>query len=250
MDALQQSMNTMMELLNAKMVTFQEDLQRISTTPATISSLAADFTAFRSFAAEVMNNLQHQVQILARQMEQLEMRSRRKILLFHGVQERGSDDSASEVVRIVTEHFKLPDFSANDISRSHRLGRSSADKPKPILVKFRSAATRNKIWFAKTALKDSGVTMSEFLTKSRHDAFMAARQQFGVKRCWTRDGYVIVITSDGLKHRVSTVDEVQKLIQVSAAVPVDSGTTKALGKTDPAKVTAAASSRLKRDKKK
>ncbi|KAM3962603.1 uncharacterized protein ACR2FA_003230 [Aphomia sociella] len=147
------------------------------------------------------------------------------------------------MVRIITEKLKIPGFTVEDISRSQRVGHSVSDKPRPILVKFRDLAMKNRVWFAKSALKDSGLTLSEFLTKERHEAFIAARRHFGVQRCWTRDGGVIIIAADGTKHRVISTADVKKLI---ASLPPEAEVApEAVGSTV-SRVPAAATSRVRR----
>ncbi|XP_059057606.1 uncharacterized protein LOC131851177 [Achroia grisella] len=212
MDALQGTFSTMMEQLNAKMAVFQSDLQKINTTPSTVTSLAADFAVFQTFVTTTFCSLQQQLELLGRQMDQFEMRSRRKILLIHGVPEHRGSSTSQDIVEVVAEKLKISSFFEDNISRCNRVGHSSGDKPRPIVVKFKDLALRNKVWFAKTALKHTGITISEFLTKERHEAFIAARRHFGIKRSWTRDGYVIVAGEDGSKHRVTTVAEVNKII--------------------------------------
>ncbi|CAG4930217.1 unnamed protein product [Colias eurytheme] len=83
------------------------------------------------------------------------------------------------------------------------MGRSNSDRPRPIVVKFKDISLKRKIWSAKKDLKGSGITLSEFLTKSRHDLFMAARKRFGVERCWTRDGNIFLIGPDGNRHQIN-----------------------------------------------
>ncbi|XP_059046972.1 uncharacterized protein LOC131842463 [Achroia grisella] len=222
MDALQGTFFSMMEQLNEKI---QNDLQKISTapstTPSTVSSITANFAVFQTFVTSTFCNLQQQLELLANQMDQFEMRSRRKILLLHGVQESSGSNTSQDVVKVVADKLKIPGFTVVNISRCHRVGRTSGDKPRPILVKFSDLALRNKIWFAKTGLKDTGITVSEFLTKGRHEAFMCARRHFGIKKCWTRDGFVFIAGDDGTKHRITTITEVNKLIgTLSAAAAV------------------------------
>ncbi|KAM3965583.1 uncharacterized protein ACR2FA_000428 [Aphomia sociella] len=246
MDTIQQSINSLMDHFNSKMSAFEQDLQMVNTGPVTVSSLAADFSAFRIFITGTLSNLQRQVELLANQMDQFEMRSRRKMLLIHGVQEHKDSRSSEEVVKIVRDNLKLSNFSLNDISRSQRLGRNPASKPRPILVKLRDVTTRDSIWYAKTGFKDTGITISEFLTKSRHDAFVAAREHFGLKKCWTRDGFVIIVGADGSKHRVCTIQEVDKLVSLAATVVAEDSPVSLPVK----KTTTAATSRAKRIPKK
>lgn len=165
-----------------------------------------------------MKSLQDQISLLARESDNQEMRARRKILLIHGVPEEKDEDTTASVVKVVSDKLKVAEFTASDVGRCHRMGRSSgADRPRPILVKVRDMSLRQQLWFAKTALKGSGITMSEFLTKPRHDTFMAARQRFGVTKCWTRDGYVYVLGPDNKRHRISSLGE---LTQIQAPAPL------------------------------
>uniref|UniRef100_A0A2A4ITX7 Uncharacterized protein n=1 Tax=Heliothis virescens TaxID=7102 RepID=A0A2A4ITX7_HELVI len=148
----------------------------------------------------------------------MEMRGRRGILLLHGVSEVKDEDTAKVTAGIVKDRFKIQGFTVNDIKRCHRMGRSaSTSKPRPILFKLRDVAVRDNIWFDKTKLKGTGITISEFLTKSRHDVFMAARKRFGVTKCWTRDGCVYVLAPDGTRHRVTTSAELSSLLPRDAA---------------------------------
>lgn len=82
---------------------------------------------------------------------------------------------------------------------------------------------KNKAWFAKSKLKGTGITISEFLTKSRHDAFLMARQRLGISKCWTKDGTIICIGPDGTQHRITNVTDLQRILPVQTASTTDSG---------------------------
>ena len=77
-----------------------------------------------------------------------------------------------------------------------------AERPRPILFKFCDAVDRGKVWFSKTQLKGTGITMSEFLTKRRHHLFIQARQCLGVRNCWTREDRIYVLAPDGTRQRI------------------------------------------------
>ncbi|KAG7300575.1 hypothetical protein JYU34_014870 [Plutella xylostella] len=211
MDTLKQSLADLSTHFSTSMAAFQEGLQNSQVTPST-ERLAADFATFRAFILTALESLQQQVTLMAQQMDRQEMHSRRKMLLLHGVKEEKDEDTAAVVVKVMGDHLKASaSFNASDISRCHRKGRLVGDKPRTILVKFKNVATRDQIWFGKTGLKGSGMILSEFLTKPRHDAFMAARQRVGVSRCWTRNGVVVVQSPDGKQHRVATLGELDKV---------------------------------------
>ncbi|KOB52261.1 Uncharacterized protein OBRU01_25546 [Operophtera brumata] len=89
----------------------------------------------------------------------------------------------------------------------YQLGRFSSNR----FFKLKDVAVRDKVWFAKTNLKDTGITLSEFLTKARHEDFMKARQRSGVTKCWTREGNVYVIGHDGDRHRINWLGDLNTI---------------------------------------
>uniref|UniRef100_A0A2A4JP60 Uncharacterized protein n=1 Tax=Heliothis virescens TaxID=7102 RepID=A0A2A4JP60_HELVI len=212
MDHLNNTVTGLMEIFQKRMAEFEEKLQRAPVDPSNTSTLATDFAVFREFITQAVNGLQQQIQLLAKTVDSMEMRGRRSILLLHGVPEGKDEDTAQVVVDIVKERLSMDGFTADDIKRCHRMGRStSSSRTRPILFKLRDVTVRNNIWFDKTKMKNTGITISEFLTKSRHDLFMAARKRFGVTRCWTRDGCVYVLAPDGSRHYISSVAELSTL---------------------------------------
>lgn len=211
MEAIKQSIQELSQHFNSQMAEFQQNLSSAIPAASPTSHIAAQFSAFRSFVLSALEGLQLQVNILSKQYDLLDLRTRKKILLVHGVpEERNSADSAI-AVKVLSNHLKMPDLELGDISRCQRLGTITSDKPRPILVKFRELSMRNHIWYAKTNLKNTGITLSEFLTKSRHETFMAARKRFGINKCWTKDGYIIVVGPDGKRHTISTYSELDNI---------------------------------------
>ncbi|XP_023949504.2 uncharacterized protein LOC112054076 [Bicyclus anynana] len=204
MDSLKQSFSAMSDMFYTKMDEFQQELQKntASKTAVTTSSIAADFASFKIFIVSTLKTLQQQVEFLRMEMDRQEMRQRRKMLLLHGISEAKAENLTARVTSIFAQHLDLPNFSSSSIKTSYRFGRSSGGKPRPIVVKFTDTTVRNKVWFAKTKFKGTGFTQSEFLTKSRHDTFLEARKRFGVTNCWTRDGCIFIVGSDGVRHRV------------------------------------------------
>lgn len=229
METIQKSILELMEHFNSKMADFQLDLQKANGSP-TVTSLATDFNTFKTFITGALNSLQRQVELIAHQQDHFEMRARRKILLLHGVPEESNEDVSECVATLVGEKLKVAGFSTADIGHCHCLGQVAGNKPRSILLKLHDLGTRNKLWYAKTALKGSGITMSEFLTKGRHDAFLLARQHFGLSRSWTRDGCVIVAGVGKERHRAYTVADVNELLKSVAASSASTATSSPLPK--------------------
>ncbi|KAJ8714198.1 hypothetical protein PYW08_007818 [Mythimna loreyi] len=216
MDSLTSTLSDLKDLFHARMTAFEEELQRAPPSPLTNSGLAAEFTMFRTFITQSLVSLQKQVELLARSVDHLEMRGRRKILLLHGVDEEQKEDTAKLIVQVVSTKLQLSDFTVDDISRCHRMGRAASNKKRPILFKLRSLAVRDKVWFSKAKLRASGITMSEFLTKSRHDVFLAARDRCGVSKSWTEAGCVYVLGPNDTRHRVESLAELDKIAPISS----------------------------------
>lgn len=201
------------------MAEFEGKLLRSKSPASDVPALASEFAIFKAYVVKSLRTLQDQITILGNEVDNLEMRGRRKILLFHGVPEVSQEDTVDVVVKTVSEKLKQAGFTKAGISRCHRMGRATSDRPRPILCKLRDVMVRDQLWSSKTALKDTGVTLSEFLTKTRHETFMAARKRFGVARCWTRQGLVFVLGPDGVRHRISGIEGMNKILQSEAPAP-------------------------------
>lgn len=220
MDAIQQSMDQMMQLFGQRMAAFEEK-QGTKSSLSDADPLASEFAEFKAFVMASLQAIQAQIGLLTKQVDQQEMRGRRKILLLHGLKEEHKENTSALVVVTLVERLKLAGLTVNDLARCHRMGRSmSGDKPRPILFKLRDDTTRGKIWSSKTSLKGTGLTLSEFLTKTRHDVYMAARQKYGITKCWTMDGVVFVIGPDGTRHRVSCTGDLDGITTKKASKPL------------------------------
>ena len=214
--------------LFARMGNFEERLQKATaSSPSTMSpahtglpALAHDFAEFKVMVWKTLAKLKTQTELLALGFDRHETFLRRKVLLLHGVPEAREEKVSEVVLDILTNNMKLPDLTLSDLQTCHRLGTSTA-KPRSILVRFRDLEQRRLVWDTKTSLKESGIIISEFLTKTRHDVFMAARKHFGVKNCWTTDGRIIILLPDKTRKKVEVHSELRSIIALfPAARPV------------------------------
>ncbi|CAH0716603.1 unnamed protein product, partial [Brenthis ino] len=119
------------------MAEFQENLNSSVSVTSSPSAIAIQFSTFHSFVLSALEGLQLEVQLLTKQYDSMEMRSRRKILLVHGVQEKRKEDTAFLVLKASSQHFKMPDLSLDNVSRYQRIGTPSVEKSRPILIKFK-----------------------------------------------------------------------------------------------------------------
>lgn len=219
MDSLKGTLSAMSELFNSRMAEFQQELQKTGTAAPSTSTLASEFASFKKFIASALETVQRQVEFLGRELDRLEMKGRRKMLLMHGVPEEQSEDIAAVVVATINKRLNVTECTQSSITRCQRLGRPSDKKTRPVMVKFSEVPVRDKVWFAKTKLKGSGLTLSEFLTKTRHAMFMQARHRFGVSKCWTRAGIIHVLAPDGSLHQVDSLADLDAIAGAAGAAP-------------------------------
>ncbi|KAI5638996.1 hypothetical protein NE865_08448 [Phthorimaea operculella] len=224
-----------MAALFARMTNFEERLQKVTTSPAAgytdLSALSSDFLEFKTLVWQALGKLKAQTELLSLGQDRHETFLRRKVLLFHGVAEKKEEKVEEVILSILSDKMQLSDMNITDLQTCHRLG-SASSKPRPVLVRFRDLGVRRLAWDSKTSLKSTGITISEFLTKSRHDLFMEARQHFGVRNCWTSEGKIVVLLPDKTRKRVEVLSELKRLTAVYPPHK-DSTTSRSSDPTDP-----------------
>ena len=127
-------------------------------------------------------------------MDQQEQYSRRNCLLIHGITEgnqENTDDLALEVFRGKLD-FELTE---RDLGRTHRISKNDkkSNRPRPVIVKFIRYNDRKKIFSKKKQLKNSGISITESLTKLRMSKLAKAREEFEFRNVWTVDGRICYI---------------------------------------------------------
>lgn len=205
------------KLFGSRMQDYEEKLKKASAGTSTdavkdISALSSEFSDFKLFVLQSLSAMKTQIGLLTSMVDKHETFMRRKVLLIHGVPENKDEKILEVVGKLLTDKMKLSDVSEGNLQACHRLG-SSFGKTRPILVRFQEIEHRHMVWDSKTLLKGTGITVSEFLTKTRHRVFMAARQHFGLKRCWTIEGKIVVMVSHNTRRKIETASELQSLIE-------------------------------------
>ncbi|XP_041982275.1 uncharacterized protein LOC121735495 [Aricia agestis] len=211
MESIKQSIMDMTEMFNSRMTDFQKDLE--SSAPhseSPTSKLSSDFNIFKEFVLQALKSLQAQVELLTDSLDQMETARRKKMLLLHGIPE-DKENLQQKIVNLFVNKLQVTGIDVSSISFCYRLGRPKEAKCRPILVKFKEFSHRSKVWDSKTKLKQTGITLTEYLTKKRHNLFMAARQRCGLTKSWTRDGSIFVIGPDGSRHCIHNFSELDKL---------------------------------------
>ena len=88
-------------------------------------------------------------------LDDLEQHGRRDSLRISGVPENPEHDNTDEAVLKICNEMKVePQVEPRDIAVSHRVGKSAAGRPRQILVKFATRNVRERVFKARTELKN------------------------------------------------------------------------------------------------
>jgi hypothetical protein len=161
----------------------------------------------------LQRNLADQCGKLHDNLDELEQYGRRNCLIIHGVPEKQDENTDNEVLNIFNNKLQI-NVKAEDLDRSHRLGRNRqvSSRPRPIIVKFARYNKRTEVFRSKKKLKASGVSISESLTIKRYDLYMAAQKHPLIKSTWTLDGRIICLLTNNKKIVVQTKIDLQKIV--------------------------------------
>ena len=89
-----------------------------------------------------------------------------------------------------------------ELDRSHRFGPRKTDQDgnvtsRPVIIKFISYRSRQKVFKVKKKLKDSGYSLFENLTKRRSSLMADVKKIAGFRRVWTADGNIFTFDRNG-----------------------------------------------------
>lgn len=201
------------ELFMSKMDELQSLLQTTSTAKDTVAKVADEFRTFRELVFNMFSLLRSQISECTKTIDCIETQQRQKCLVFFGVAEKEKENCSQIILDTLQNKAKFKGISADSIKVSHRLGSHNNAKTRPILVRFSTVDIKSSVWRAKTMFKGTPVSVREFLTKTRQQAFSKARLHFGMRDCWTQDGVIVIKTSDGQRHRIISMVELDHLMQ-------------------------------------
>lgn len=204
------------KLFSSRMNEYDAKLQKIAsgTAPphADLASLSSEFNDFKSFVCLTLSKLKTQLELLTLGLDKHETIMRGKVLLFHGIPEKPNENLQDSVIKVLANQMKISDIGPQHIKVCHRLG-STPGKIRPTLVRFYNMEQRHIVWENKTALKSTGITLSEFLTRTRHRVFTDARKHFGVKNCWTLEGRIVILTPNQSRQKIESMSELVTLMK-------------------------------------
>ena len=183
--------------LNKNQIKSEKQLTDLTETVNFLSEMFHEFEANRKLKEKIIKSLRGQVSALhddlkktKAQVDQQAQYSRRHCLLFHGIKEEKGENTDSIIINTVKEEMDI-EILPNDLDRSHRHGNPKTKKKERLIkVKFVRYNLRHNIFKNKKWLKGKGVSITKSLTKDRMAKLNEAKETYGFRNVWTRDGKI------------------------------------------------------------
>ena len=141
-------------------------------------------------------------------IESLEQYTRRNSLRIYGIPESQNENTDKIALNFFKDKLDL-DLMPTELDRSHRVtprprpdngqSRGSENRPRAVIVKFVRYNMRMLVYQAKSKLRGSKIYIKEDLTSSRQEIVGACVNKIKekrVKRVWTQDGRVLVLSTN------------------------------------------------------
>ena len=149
-----------------------------------------------------ISNIAMENNALRAKLDELKQYIRRNALrVFNPTWKEMPDESTDDLILNLSTEFGLS-IKRDEISRSHRVGKPIPGKPRPILVKFISYRSRQKLFEGRKQITERYpyIRVNEDLTKATKDLAYKARElrrQGRLQDTWVHEGKVFVRTYEG-----------------------------------------------------
>ncbi|CAH2039152.1 unnamed protein product, partial [Iphiclides podalirius] len=204
--------NKLEESISKRFDDLQAQITNAGSSKDTVAKVAEELRNFRELIFGILSLLRQQIRECAKQVDDIDTRSRRKALIVTGLPEKNNEDCTQLLIEVFNKKLGLNDMSKSSFKVCHRLGAPSKEHHRPVLVRFTSMDSRMFVWKAKTKLKGSPIALKEFLTRVRQAVFTKARLHFGMRSVWTQGGVIFIKTACGSNYKVTTEEELVPLI--------------------------------------
>ena len=129
---------------------------------------------------ETIGRVGDKVQNLEDATEKQERYSRRENIILHGVTEMQNESYEKireRVTQILNGNVKSKSWKDSDIQRSHRLGKDSSKKPRPIIVRFHQFQDKLLVLKSRDDLRKLGIGVANDLTKNQRDELAKLKEK-------------------------------------------------------------------------
>ena len=186
----------------------------VNTQQATIQTLQA-----------TNDDLSRRVIDLEADLEDLEQYGRRNSLRFHNMKPPSDSNTDTAVVQLCKEKLKV-EISADDIQRSHPIGKPNKKGNIQIICRFRNWKVKHSVFSNKKELKDAfdndddKVFITEDLTRYRQiivAKIADAKRSKHIHSFWTNDGRIFIkLDDEGPKHIIRGIRD---LVELGVPIP-------------------------------
>ena len=177
--------------------------------------LRQDIGVVHAMEADV-KALRTKVQSQNFEIDRLEQYSRRENIRVFGVAETADELTNDVIVKVAADMGVV--ITERDISVSHRIGKKTGTKPRPIIAKFVRRDTKTAIMRSKRNLKGldayKSVFVNDDLTTMRSKLLYELKRDGSVTRVWTMNGKILCIQEENGKEVKKTIDSPDDLFKV------------------------------------
>ncbi len=150
-----------------------------------------------------------------RKLNDLEQYTRRNSIRLFGISESKDKHENCDIIVTNLARDKLGvNIDVHEIDRSHRVGKKPNEpgkKPRPIIVKFATYRSRQKLIRNRRKLKGTGITIKEDLTRSNQTLLEQVSRSEKVISSWTTDGRILVLMKINGKETIRQVTKLEDL---------------------------------------
>ena len=158
--------------------------------------------------------LKDHIATLETETDNLQQYSRRNSLRISGIPESDTEDPVEKSLTLINETMKVkPKIELSDVDRIHRVGAKSANKSRPMLIKFSTYLARKRVMAARKSLNRTQVFLNEDLTRRRSNICWKARQMKKdgrIQGVWTADGNILLKTNSNRVVTITSLEELDK----------------------------------------
>lgn len=138
-------------------------------------------------------------------IDNIEQFSRRNNIRIYGLKEGENENIQLVVDNFFTEKMGLHDMEEK-IDYCHRIGKSTSDGKRAILVRLKTRAARDIVISNRKVLKGTQITVTEDMTALRHRWLKEVVEVIGGRSVWTLNGQIFFIRK-GSKVKLQSREE-------------------------------------------
>ena len=193
----------------------------INSNQAKIAKLNEELTKLKNNLAlkdKTITGLEDDNYRLSQEVDDLEQYTRRTNVRIYGVAEQPEENTDNLAVDFFKSELNV-DVASNDISRSHRVGKKSGAKPRPIIVRFTKHNTKVAAMSRRRVLKEHKhpFNLQEDLTINRREILKYLNKDIEegiVSKVWTVDGVTRFRSSgdSSVIERCTSLEDCQEII--------------------------------------